>query len=129
VIYNGTSAVMSPDDIARRCDAVNGNPGNSLGGIRRTVPTGASSSPCASRARPVCPASHRKPPPAIARAIATLTAGGRTYAVGGVAAWRIRLTVRPAITTGKYMLDIRESRGRSRRKVTYLAATIPITIR
>jgi len=130
VIYNGISAPMTTDDIATRCNAVSGGPSNLLGGIRRTVPTGSFKlTLCLPRAACVTRKVTGPPPPDIVQATVTLSAGGRIYAAGSDTAGRIRLTVRRPIKAGKYTLSIRQSQPPSRRQVTYLTTTVPITIR
>ena len=134
VIYNGISVPMTPDDIASRCNAVNGNPGSLLGGARRTVPTGSFKlALCGLRAACVTRKVTGAPPPVIRQATVTLARDGRTYAAGTDTLGRIRLTPRRAITAGNYTLTISQgpspSSGGRRRAVTEFRTIVPVTIR
>ena len=135
--YIGYRTPMTKDDIASRCNSING-----LGGGRPgTLPgvklgAGRASSfkltLCPLRSRCATRKVRGTPPPGIFQAAVTLTRGGRTYAVGADTVGSIRLTVRRRVTAGKYTLTISQGpspspRGRAR-TLTTLNTIVPITI-
>ena len=115
--YIGTHGLMTAEDIATRCGAINGLGGVKLGAPppvnRLPPPTGSFE---LTLCRPGDGCVTRKVtgtrPPRIRQGTATLTRGGRTYATGSDAGGRIQLTVRQPISAGNYTLTIQEAMAR-----------------
>ena len=153
VKYIGTRTPMTAQDIADHCDAVKGVGATpSPRGKIITKPVGGRFTLTLCRIIPVAglgsvtgrqtPRTVRRcatriatgaQPPGIGQATATLTQGGRTYAVGTITQGHVQLTARQPIRSGKYGLTISERPASSRRNrhrpLTALHTVVPITIR
>jgi hypothetical protein len=150
--YIGTRAPMTAQDIATRCDVVNGlgalPPGGKI--IKKPVRgrfklalcpnvrvaglgsvTGRNTRRLVVRRCAIRTVTGAEPP-SIRHATATLTRGRRTYAAGTVTRGRIQLTERQPLKSGKYALTISErptpSRRNRHRPLTALRTVVPITI-
>ncbi len=143
VKWIGIRTPMTAQDIATRCDVVNGvgapSPGGKLGAtpggkiiqkpvggrfklaLCRIVPVAGLGSVMGgeTRRRAVRRCAIRTvtgaEPPGIRRATATLTRSGRSYATGTVTQGRIQLTERQPIRSGTYALTVTERPAPSRR--------------
>jgi hypothetical protein len=139
VIYNGVTEPINPVinlnyQTIPPCNAVNDNPSTALGGVRPQAPMGSLTlTLCQPAGRCATRTATATPPPAIGRATATLSHGGRTYATGTDTDGRIQLTALRAIRAGKYTLTLRQAIAASprarRRATTTLTTIVPIGIR
>jgi hypothetical protein len=138
VVYVGWKTPMTQSDESSRCSTVSG-----LGAPRPAKPrprVTQLAAPRGSLKLTLCRADRRcatrtvtgMAPDGIGRATATLTRGGRTYAIGTDIRGRIRLTTRRPLSAGRYKLTIEERpiRGRNgrRRTLTTFDTIVPIAI-
>ena len=136
ILYIGYLTSMTPADSSSRCAADklpgSGGLGASPGGKRAAAPTVRFQLTLCSRGGScTTPSVVGTSPPAVGRATATLTRGGRTYAAGTDTSGRIQLTTQLPVRPGRYELTLTEHPVQSPhgRALTALNTMVPITIR
>jgi hypothetical protein len=136
VTYPGYKAPMNADQIASRCNRVNGGPrgtGTTTGHVLRKPVSGRFRITIDRRAATsTTPQVIGAPPPRLVRAKATLAASGHTVATGGDRAGDIRLTARRPLKPGRYVLRLRTpstSVTHGRHGTAYSILQIPVRLR
>jgi hypothetical protein len=130
VAYIGNRSPMSPEEIASRCNAVNG-----LGATKRehaTKPRRMTLTVCAKHGRCRARAATGAQLPYIRRADVSLRSHGRTYATGTLRGQKVRLTVTRSLKPGRYTLAIHQPGKRTgfhHRALQPLQTSVPITLR